>query len=210
MKIDFKTYVQTLGLPLEGNLNDLLTAVLNKLGYRNEDIVVKPVVRHPLLQEITFDYGVLKCDENRYGMVVSIVDEIKREELERLCGICSLTGALYGVLTNGRELVVIKPKSGVEWEYLTEIPSKVELRLELGLIEVYAIAVDYDEYESKVDDVDFVVENSRYVYSDIDRDEVVIIFPSEKLLEWFKEKDVKFKTLSDEELDDVVSKFMFL
>jgi len=33
---------------------------------------------------------------------------------------------------------------------------------------MFAIAISYTEYEEKVEDVDFVVNNSIYIYSDID------------------------------------------
>jgi|GEM_PF-1216243 hypothetical protein len=213
MRLNLKEFMRSLDLALEGGIEETLMTILKRLGYETDDVEIKPTVKHPLFKNITvaFDYGVLKYGDNRYGMVICCKPnlELVRDFEEELCGICALTGALYGVLTNGYELVIIKPKSGVEWEYLDRIPSKDELKLELGIGEISAIAIPYDEFESKVDDLDFVVDNCSYLYSDIDTDEVILLMPNDGLIRWLKGKDVKFRVLSDDELDEGLSKLLF-
>ncbi len=175
-----------------------IPAMLRNLGYVSEDIeenveIVHAILKHP----IKIDYAVLK-HEGGYGMVIRCGD-INEESLKELCGICSLIGALYGILTDGKDFVVIKPKSGYSWERIDYIPSKIELEEELGIKRHTIIAISYDEYEAKVDDVSFVVDNSRYVYSDMDRDEVVVIHPNAKLIRWLIDRNVRFREFGEED-----------
>ncbi len=175
-----------------------ILAMLKNLGYTEEDIEMNVRLTHSLLkQPITIDYAILK-HEGRYGMIVRYgkIDENSKAEL---CGICSLIGALYGILTDGKDFVVIKPKSGYSWDRIDYIPSKIELEEELGIKRHTIIAISYDEYEAKVDDISFVVDNSRYVYSDMDRDEVVIVRPNARLIRWLIDRNVKFREFGDED-----------
>ena len=71
---------------------------------------------------------------------------------------------------------------------------------------MFAIAISYTEYEEKVEDVDFVVNNSIYIYSDIDTDEVIIFQPNEKLLNWLKEKNVVFRWIDEEEVEKILTR----
>lgn len=73
---------------------------------------------------------------------------------------------------------------------------------------MFAIAISYTEYEEKVEDVDFVVNNSIYIYSDIDTDEVIIFQPNEKLLEWLKENNVGFRLIDENELEKIITKII--
>jgi len=175
-----------------------ILSTLRSLGYSEDDIEKGITIDHPLLkQPIAIDFAVLKYDEGRYGMIIKF-GEISREAEAELCGICALTGAKYGILTDGSRYVIIRPK-GYSWEYLDNIPSKIELEEELGIKRHIIIAISYDEYESKVDDIDFVIDNSRYIYSDMDKDEVVIIHPNAKLIRWLINKNVRFREFEDED-----------
>jgi len=177
-----------------------ILSILRSLGYREEDIERGLTIDHPLLrQPIEIDCAVLRYGENRYGMIIKF-GEINERAKAELCGICALTGAIYGVLTDGSKSVIIKPKGGYDWEYMDYIPSKFELEEELGIKRHLIIAISYDEYEAKVDDIGFVVDNSKYVYSDMDRDEVVIIHPNARLIRWLIERNVKFREFDDEDL----------
>ena len=71
-----------------------------------------------------------------------------------------------------------------------------------------AIAISYAEYEEKVKDIDLIVNNSVYVYSDIDLDEVIIFQPNEKLLEWLKENNVGFRLIDENELEKIITKII--
>ena len=71
-----------------------------------------------------------------------------------------------------------------------------------------AIAISYAEYEEKVKDIDLIVNNSVYVYSDIDLDEVIIFQPSEKLLEWLKQNNVVFRLIDEKELEEIITKII--
>ena len=73
---------------------------------------------------------------------------------------------------------------------------------------MFAIAISYAEYEEKVKDVDTIVNNSMYVYSDIDLDEVIIFQPSEKLLEWLKQNNVVFRLIDEKELEEIITKII--
>jgi len=159
MKISLYNLSRSVGVPpphpseLMGHEDNVgekgLLPILNALGYdSNRDVKRKPTLRHPLLKGgwRQPDYGVLEYNKNKYGMVVSIKPYGERltEELEgELCGWCALAGSLYGVLTNGDEVIIIKPIRGVvEWDELDKIPSKAQLETELGItIPKYS---DYD------------------------------------------------------------------
>ena len=73
---------------------------------------------------------------------------------------------------------------------------------------MFAIAISYAEYEEKVKDVDTIVNNRMYVYSDIDLDEVIIFQPSEKLVEWLKENNVVFRLIDEKELEEIITKII--
>ena len=75
-------------------------------------------------------------------------------------------------------------------------------------LHMFAIAISYAEYEEKVKDVDTIVNNSVYVYSDIDLDEVIIFQPSEKLLEWLKQNNVVFRLIDEKELEEIITKII--
>ena len=177
------------------DLHDLL----RNLGYSDEDIHRDYSVRHPLLKEpINVDFAIFEYGNGRYGMIAKICDIDENAKAE-LCGLCVLLGAKYGILSDGREIVVIKPKNAYEWVELDRIPSKLELEEELGIGMKTIIAISYEEYEGKVDDIEFVVENSEYVYSDMDKDEVVIVHPNAKLVRWLTDRGVRFREFEDED-----------
>ncbi len=176
-----------------------LISALRDLGYNDADVDTNVTLKHPLLkQPIVIDCAVLKYGERRYGMIIKF-GEISKDTEAELCGICALIGAKYGILTDGSKYVVIKPKDGYSWDYLDNIPSKIELEEELGIKRHLIIAISYDEYESKVDDIGFVIDNSRYVYSDMDKDEVVIVHPNAKLVRWLMDRNVRFREFDDED-----------
>jgi hypothetical protein len=201
--LSFTEYAKSLGVSAKGK--EALLQVFKQLGYEDEDVFESVVIDHPLAK-LSFDYGLIRYGENNYGMVVCI-DEVCEENLERLSGICKLVGARYGVLTDLKDLSVIKIE-GFRHEFVNEIPQSDALKIELGLMEVGAITIDYDEFE-KVDDVNFVVENSSYIYSDMNNDEVVIILPSGRLLGWLRRRNVKFRILNEEQTGKAISKFFF-
>ncbi len=176
-----------------------LISKLRNLGYSENDVKRNYVVKHPLLKEpISVDFAILEYGEGRYGMIVKVcrIDESAKAEL---CGLCELLGAKYGVLTDGREEVVIRPKNAYEWSEVDRIPAKIELEEELGMGRKTIIAISYEEYEAKVDDIEFVVDNSEYVYSDMEKDEVVIVHPNAKLLRWLMERGVEYREFEDED-----------
>ncbi len=177
---------------------DLLSTLRN-LGYSDNDIQRNYSVRHPLLKDtISVDLVIFEYGAGRYGMIARICDIDENAKAE-LCGLCALLGAKYGILTDGSRTVVIKPKNAYEWIELDRIPSKLELEEELGMDKKTIIAISYEEYEDKVDDIEFVVGNSKYVYSDMDKDEVVIVHPNAKLIRWLMDKGVRFREFEDED-----------
>ncbi len=194
-RIDFKTYAESLGAEVD------LTDVFKKLGYFEDEIFRDVVVNHPLTT-LKFDYGLIRYGEDRYGMVACLGD-LKEDELRKVEGICKLVGAKYGILTDLKGMIVV----GEDGAFLEGIPNRDELRIELGLVDAHALAMSYDDFES-VSDVDFIVENSRYVYSDMDEDRVIIFLPNRKLIEWLKERGVKFEFLDEREAGRVVDKFI--
>ncbi len=206
MRINLKEYLKSLNVELSSDLIESITTALNKLGYDLGDLFSNPVIDHPILRGIPIDFAVLK-HKNRYGMIIRVRDKITREFEEELCGVCAVIGALYGVLTDGNEVVIIKPKSGFEWEYLDRIPSKEELEEELGIKDYTIIAITYDEYEEKIDEIDVVVDNCRYVYLDVDNSRVVIIQPNRRLVRWLRDRKVSFYALDDEDFVKTFSKF---
>ncbi len=171
--------------------------VLRELGYRDEDLFRGVEISHPLLKGTVRVDAALK-HQNGYGLVV-MYGELKDEKIVELCGICAIVGARYGILTDGKERVVIRPRGGMSWDVVEDIPTRYELEEELGIKRHLIIAISYDEYEDKVDDIGFVVDNSRYVYSDMDRDEVVIIHPNAKLIGWLVKKNVRFREFGDDD-----------
>ncbi len=180
-----------------------LLELFRNLGYEDDEIFEDVTINHPLTR-ISFDYGIVKYGEDCYGMIVCVKD-VCDENVEKLVGMCKLVGARYGVLTDFNEICVVRVE-GFKHEFVDEIPQSYALKMELGLLDVCAIAIDYDEFE-KVDDVDFVVENSNVVYSDVENEEAIIFSPNGKLLDWLRRKGIRFKVLDEERLRKIVSKY---
>ncbi len=194
--ISLKELARALGL------NDVdLVELFKRLGYFEDEIFRDVIVEHPLTT-LRFDYGLMRYGEDRYGMIVCI-DEIRDINERKLEGMCKLVGAKYGILTDLDNLVVIRDDGA----RLETIPDRDSLKIELGLIDACAISLTYEDFE-KVNDVDFIVENSRYVYSDMDNDRVVIFLPNRKLMEWLRERGIDFEILDEEEAGKVVDKFI--
>ncbi len=207
MRIRLRDYLTSLDIKDFEDLENCILSILNKLGYSPGAVELNPVLNHPLLKDISVDYAVLK-HKNKYGIIIN-VGNIDRESEAELCGICTLIGALYGVLTDGEEIVVIKPKSGVEWEYLDYIPSKDELEEELGIRDYTVISIKYDEYE-KLDDINLLVDNSKYVFLDTNRDQIVIVQPNRKLIRELRFRGISFKSLNDVEVLESILDFVNL
>jgi len=125
----------------EDNVGDLLISILEKLGYdAKADIKKKPQIKHAIVKgRREPDLGVYRYRVSRNIQLYGIVTDFKayRSELtlsmeEKLAGYCGLAGALYGILTNGAGIIIIKPTRGVvEWSYCDRIPKKYELVEEL-------------------------------------------------------------------------------
>jgi len=207
MRIRLRDYLTSLDIKDFEDLENCILSILNKLGYSPGDVELNPVLNHPLLKDISVNYAVLK-HKNKYGIIIN-VGNIDRESEAELCGICTLIGALYGVLTDGEEIVVIKPKSGVEWEYLDYIPSKDELEEELGIRDYTVISIKYDEYE-KLDDINLLIDNSKYVFLDTNRDQIVIVQPNRKLIRELRFRGISFKSLNDVEVLESILDFVNL
>lgn len=124
----------------------IILPLLAALGYRVPgDIWRRPQLSHPLVSVRCIpDYGVyayqavpqqaaprLLC-----GLVIAVQNYDKNlgiPMLEKLAGCCALAGAAYGLLCNGRELVVIRPTPGVvSWDYCPEVPPRAALQAELA------------------------------------------------------------------------------
>ncbi len=196
MRIDLQEYAKSLGVDDVNLIN-----IFKKLGYFDDEIFRNVVVNHPLIT-LKFDYGLIKYGADRYGMVVCI-ENVNEESERKLEGICKLVGAKYGILTDLKDMIVLREDGA----YLDYIPNRDTLKLELGLIDACALAISYEDFE-KVDDVDFVVENSRYVYSDMDNDRVIVFLPNRRLINWLKERKVNFEILDEEEAGKIVDKFI--
>lgn len=112
--------------------------ILESLGYSGDDVDRKPTLTHAILRgKKRFpDYGICEYNSRKYGMVTSIKaygETLSRSMEEEVCGWCGLAGSFYGCLTNGIDLIVIRPTRGVvDWDYLEGIPSKSQLEAELG------------------------------------------------------------------------------
>ena len=121
----------------EDNVAHLLRPILEELGYDwADDVAYKPQFTHAILgQRREADLGILPYNESMFGMVVDLKaygEPLKYEMVEKLAGYCGLAGALYGILTNGVDVVVIRLTRGVvRWEYQDAIPSKQRLQNEL-------------------------------------------------------------------------------
>ena len=118
----------------------LLIPILTALGY--DDIREKPQLFHAITgkQKREPDYGIYEYNKSSakrtmFGMIAekkAYGATLTHEIEEKLAGYCVLTGALYGILTNGKSIIVIKPKRGaICWDYINQIPSKSELENEL-------------------------------------------------------------------------------
>lgn len=126
---------------------------MEALGYdHNKDIDAKPQIKHQIVKNVREpDFGIYQYDTYSRGQAMfGIVADVKRygrnlteDMVEKLAGYCVLTGALYGILTNGQSAVFIRPEKGaVDWEYIDSIPTKEQLIEELESEEV-----EYDEDE---------------------------------------------------------------
>ena len=118
----------------------LLIPILTALGY--DDIREKPQLFHAITgkQKREPDYGIYEYNKRTakrvmFGMIAekkAYGTALTPELEEKLAGYCVLTGALYGILTNGKSIIVIKLKRGaISWDYINQIPSKSELEKEL-------------------------------------------------------------------------------
>jgi hypothetical protein len=125
--------------------NQILFPILNKLGYDTKDLAdPKPQFYHEIVGERReADYGVFPYDtvarKDRLIKLYGILADVKtyKEELttkleEKLAGYCALAGALYGMLTNGESIIVIRPIRGaVDWDYANEVPKLAQLTNEI-------------------------------------------------------------------------------
>ncbi|HEC91678.1 MAG TPA: hypothetical protein ENI51_01575, partial [Candidatus Atribacteria bacterium] len=130
----------------EDNVGEkVLVPLLICLGYSEKDIIRKPRLLHTIISKsgIEPDYGIFPYKERiykiknktvstkQYGIVVDVKKykkELTKEMEDKLAGYCALSGAIYGILTNGEKLIVIQPIRGaVEWDYLDYIPTKNQL-----------------------------------------------------------------------------------
>ncbi|GEM_PF-3140046 len=119
----------------------VLFPLLTKLGYdTTKDLQPKPSLEHAIVGERReADYGILPYATvprnsklmKLFGMVADVKkfkEALTPQMEEKLAGYCALFGALYGILTNGEELVVVKPVRGaVDWDYVNEIPNRTRL-----------------------------------------------------------------------------------
>ncbi|MGB8772310.1 MAG: N-6 DNA methylase, partial [Candidatus Korobacteraceae bacterium] len=146
MKLQVAELMQAVGLPPlspeqlgghEDNIGEnVLVPLLRRSGYEPRgDITRKPSLSHAIVGESRApDFGIcLYQDKPR--QLFGLVSDVKRPTVpltpkleEKLAGYCGLAGAQYGILTNGVELVVIRPKNGVvDWDYVDHIPTKQSL-----------------------------------------------------------------------------------
>lgn len=149
-RINIRDYANKLGISypeseeLEGHEDEVgeraIVPILRTLNYRKDDINRKPSLGHIILKERKRypDYGVYEYNSKKFGLVFSIKKHGKTLTggmVEEVCGWCGLAGSSIGCLTNGIDLVVIKPIRGVvSWDYLDGIPEKSNLKAELGEI----------------------------------------------------------------------------
>ncbi len=143
MKLDVSKLMEEAGLPtplpeqLEGHednvAENVLVPLLRRAGYGK--IYRKPTLSHAILGEVRApDIGVARYRELP-SPLFGIVADVKRPDVplsaklhEKLAGYCGLAGASYGILTNGVELIIIRPKNGVvDWDYIGRIPTAKEL-----------------------------------------------------------------------------------
>ena len=121
----------------EDNVAHLLRPILEALGYDwTSDVAHKPQFTHAILGERReADLGVLRYNSNFFGIAVDLKpygETLTYGMVEKLAGYCGLAGALYGILTNGVEIIVIKLTRGVvQWQYESAIPTKEELQSQL-------------------------------------------------------------------------------
>ncbi len=120
----------------EDNVANLLYPVLEALGYEWTDIVKKPRFKHPIIgQPREADLGILRYNSKFYGIIVELKtygERLTDDMVEKLAGYCGLAGALYGILTNGQLISIIKLHRGiVKWDYVTNVPERSELLSEL-------------------------------------------------------------------------------
>jgi len=132
----------------EDNVIHLLRPILKVLGYDWEtDVKYKPAFTHAVIgQRREADLGVLKYNDTYFGMVIdlkSLGEKLTIEKVEKVAGYCGLAGAPYGILTNGKQIVIIELTRGIiEWKYLSTIPSKTEVQAKL---QIYSPPVEPSE-----------------------------------------------------------------
>ncbi len=114
----------------------VLIPLFQAAGYSEVfDIFHKPTLTHAIVGQLRApDFGVYRYQEQPkplFGMVADVKaagETLTPSMEEKLAGYCGLAGASYGVLTNGADLVVLRPKRGVvDWDYLDHIPTRDEL-----------------------------------------------------------------------------------
>jgi len=121
----------------EDNIIRILKPIFETLEYDwDRDVTYKPSFTHNILgQRREADLGIVKYNNNLFGIVVDLKrfgERLTPEMVEKVAGYCGLAGALYGILTNGRELIITKLTRGiVRWDYVDSIPRKPELLQEL-------------------------------------------------------------------------------
>ncbi|HDG63810.1 MAG TPA: hypothetical protein ENG72_00340, partial [Thermococcus sp.] len=120
----------------EDNVANLLYPILEALGYEWTDIVKKPRFKHPIIgQPREADLGILRYNSGFYGIIAELKtygERLTDDMIEKLAGYCGLAGALYGILTNGQLISIIKLERGiVKWDYVTSIPKRSDLVSEL-------------------------------------------------------------------------------
>lgn len=141
MRLSVKKLFQKAGLPPlrpeqiaghEDNVGEnVLLPLLLSAGFDASEVKRKPPLTHAIVGESRCpDFGIHKYQEKPkplFGVVADVKaagEDLSRWE-EKLAGYCGLAGAIYGILTNGNDLVVIRPKNGVvDWTYEDKIPTR--------------------------------------------------------------------------------------
>lgn len=143
MKLSVAKLMDEAGLPpltpdlLAGHedniIQNVLVPLLRHAGY--DQHYNKPSLSHAIVGEVRApDLAVARYREKPTPLF-GIVADAKRADMplspkleEKLAGYCGLAGASYGIITNGVDLIVIRPKNGVvDWDYASKIPTSKEL-----------------------------------------------------------------------------------
>jgi type I restriction-modification system DNA methylase subunit len=148
--ISVSEYFKSLGLKYpsldslqgqEDNVGEnIIVPLLEARRYINPlDIIRKPQILHEIVgSRREPDYGIYQYQTKPrvlFGVVVDVKkfdEQLTPKMEEKLAGYCGLAGARYGLLCNGKELIIIRPIRGVvEWEYCDSIPDKEVLKKEI-------------------------------------------------------------------------------